>query len=382
MNLKDRIEAVVRASSAFPWLGKVTIETVWEWLSLELGDAPLMTQRYGHHHALAIPYSPILHIVSGNTPHAAIQSLIRGIILGGENLVKIPSNGLPEIERFVQLLPKPIQPLLDHSLPGSWLDTAAAIVVFGSDETIARVASRVSPWQRFLPHGNKVSFAIILGDCSESIAQAAARDVHLFDQLGCLSPQFFYVENNPERFGSQIATELKNLTGRGPLPKREIEAAVAIRSFRENWRFRAAMEPRIRFWESEASLEWTVILDPDSEVKSSPLHRTIFIQPLPARPEKTLAPVKRFVSTIGLYPVSPETVQLAVRLGAQRICPIGEMQNPPLSWHHDGWPTLGSLVRFVDVEGLTPDSEIALEGDAPSSPQPNSPYHNGPIAPP
>jgi len=27
------------------------------------------------------------------------------------------------------------------------------------------------------------------------------------------------------------------------------------------------------------------------------------------------------------------------------------MQNPPITWHHDGWPTLASLVRYVDIEG-------------------------------
>lgn len=353
MNLKDRVEAVVRASSEFPWLGQLTVEAVGEWLRLEFGDPPLMPQRYGHHQVVAIPYSPILHIVSGNTPHAALQTLIRGILVGGENLVKIPSTGLPEIERFVRLLPKPIQPLVEHSLPESWLEAAAAIVVFGSDETIARFASRVSPWQRLLAHGNKVSFAIVLSDYPESIASAAARDVHAFDQLGCLSPQFFYVDNQPEKFGSQLASELENLSRRSPLPERAIEPAAAIRTFREDWRFRAATQPRIRLWESEMSLEWTVIFDPDWEIKPSPLHRTIFIQKLPSRPEKPLAPFKRFISTIGLYPMNLETVQLAIRLGAQRICPVGQMQHPPLTWHHDGWPSLSSLVRFVDIEGLS-----------------------------
>lgn len=350
MNLEERIEAVVGASSEFPWLGRLTVKAVREWIVLELGDPPLMPQRYGRHQVVATPYSPILHIVSGNTPHAALQTLIRGILVGGENLVKIPSNGLPEVERFVGLLPKPIQPMIDHGLPDSWVETAAAIVVFGSDETIATFASRVRPWQRFLPHGNKVSFVIILGDYPETIAQVAARDVHAFDQLGCLSPQFFYIENHPERFGAQLANGLENLSRCSPLPERAIESAAAIRSFREDWRFRAAMDPRIHLWESRESLEWTVILDPDREFKAGPLHRTIFVQNLPAHPERLLAPLKRFISTIGIYPMNSETVQLAVRIGAQRVCPVGEMQNPPLTWHHDGWPSLSSLVRFVDIE--------------------------------
>jgi len=90
MNLQERIETVVRASSGFPWLGQLTVQAVREWIVLELGDPPLMPQRYGRHQVVAIPYSPILHIVSGNTPHAALQALIRRILLGGENLIKIP----------------------------------------------------------------------------------------------------------------------------------------------------------------------------------------------------------------------------------------------------------------------------------------------------
>jgi len=41
--------------------------------------------------------------------------------------------------------------------------------------------------------------------------------------------------------------------------------------------------------------------------------------------------------------------QLA-RWGATRICPLGQMQNPPLTWRHDGRPALGDLVTWTDFE--------------------------------
>ena len=37
--------------------------------------------------------------------------------------------------------------------------------------------------------------------------------------------------------------------------------------------------------------------------------------------------------------------------GATRICALGEMAWPPPTWHHDGQPPLGVLVRRCDVEG-------------------------------
>ena len=38
------------------------------------------------------------------------------------------------------------------------------------------------------------------------------------------------------------------------------------------------------------------------------------------------------------------------RWGATRICAIGQMQNPPLTWRHDGRPSLGDLVTWTDWE--------------------------------
>jgi Acyl-CoA reductase (LuxC) len=95
-----------------------------------------------------------------------------------------------------------------------------------------------------------------------------------------------------------------------------------------------------------------VIHDPEPVLVTNPLHGTIFIKPMPPDLELTIAPIRRLISTIGLFPINRELVHFGIRLGAQRICRIGQMQHPPLTWHHDGWPALESFVRFVDIEGL------------------------------
>jgi hypothetical protein len=133
---------------------------------------------------------------------------------------------------------------------------------------------------------------------------------------------------------------------------RGYEIAAALRACREEWKFRAATESGVLVWESPGTLDWVVIHDPDPCLVANPLHRTVFIKPMPSDPGLVLAPVRRHISTVGLHPVNLEAVELAIHLGAQRICKIGQMQNPPLSWHHDGWPALASLIRYVDVEGL------------------------------
>jgi hypothetical protein len=33
-----------------------------------------------------------------------------------------------------------------------------------------------------------------------------------------------------------------------------------------------------------------------------------------------------------------------------RVCPLGRMQEPPLTWRHDGRPALADLITWTDLE--------------------------------
>jgi hypothetical protein len=355
MKLDERVEAVVRAAADYPWLGELTEDTIGRWIQLELGrllndDPP---QKYGGHHCFAQALSPILHVVSGNTPHAALQSLIRGIIVGAKNWIKLPEGGLPEIGEFSIRLPAALRPELAENLNPNWLEDAEAIVVFGTDETVKHFSGRTSPGQRLLAHGQKVSLGLIWIPFDSEVVNGAARDAFVFDQLGCLSPQVYYVGGESTGFASLLATRLEELCRANPAPTaRRHDVAAQLRVCREEWKYRAATEPGVLIWESTGTLDWVVIHDPTPYLAANPLYRTIFVKPMPSDPGSVLAPIRRHLSTIGLHPVDLNTVELATGLGAQRVCEIGQMQKPPVTWHHDGWPTLASLVRFVDVEGL------------------------------
>lgn len=354
MKLDDRIGAVASAAADFPWLGDLDAENILRWIKLELGDLLREGEppEYGWQHCFAQPLSPILHVVSGNTPHAALQSLIRGIIVGAKNRMKLPQGGLPEVDEFSLRLPSALRPELAVQLDPSWARDAEAIVVYGSDETVREFSQRILPTQRLLAHGHRISFGLIWGSFDRTVVDGAARDVFVFDQLGCLSPQFYYVAGDSEGFASLLARHLRELGLASPATRRGYEIAAALRGYREEWKFRAATEPGIVVWESTGTLDWVVIHDPGSVPSASPLHRTIFVRPMPSELGSVVAPIRPQISTIGLHPVNLESVRQAIGLGAQRVCRIGQMQNPPLTWHHDGWPTLASLVRYVDIEGM------------------------------
>ena len=63
--------------------------------------------------------------------------------------------------------------------------------------------------------------------------------------------------------------------------------------------------------------------------------------------------VRAKVSTVGLAAEPARADELARQLaewGVPRVCPLGRMQDPPLTWRHDGRPALGDLVTWTDFE--------------------------------
>jgi len=63
--------------------------------------------------------------------------------------------------------------------------------------------------------------------------------------------------------------------------------------------------------------------------------------------------VREKISTVGIAAPEEKVQEIAMQLarwGATRVCPLGQMQNPPLTWRHDGRPALGDLVAWTDWE--------------------------------
>ena len=343
-------------------LGEITPADLLDLVRADLGHAGILDgfQPHGRHLARAVAPGTILHVVSGNTPHAGLQSLLRGLLLGSHNLCKLPSGGLvPELAAFRAALPPELAAAeLSETLPDAWLARADAVIVFGSDATVAELRRRTRPEQTFVAHGHRVSLGIIFEDDGARCADAAARAVSLFDQQGCLSPQGFYVRETPalaaRAYAERLAAALarRDLTHPRATPGTERSAALA--AWREEWRFRAANDPaRYALWTSPGSTAWTVLYDgADPGFTPSPLHRTVVVKPLPADLRTALAPVRPFLSAVGLWPATREHADwlAAQDVGASRLCALGSMQFPPLTWHQDGIAPLASLVRWVDGE--------------------------------
>jgi hypothetical protein len=139
---------------------------------------------------------------------------------------------------------------------------------------------------------------------------------------------------------------------RGDLPT---ATAANIADLRAMYETRAANVGDVRLWQSEDSTAWTVVYEREEEFRPSCLNRFVFVKEITDLEEalRTAEMVRGQVSTVGLAATKLDAAEIVRQLahwGVTRVCPIGQMQNPPLTWRHDGRPALGDYMRWTDWE--------------------------------
>ncbi len=327
--------------------------------------------------ALAIAPEFLVHITAGNLPNPTLMSMVLGVLTRSAQFVKCA--------RGTSFLPRLFAHSLYESDPklGACLEVAEwrggsvdlentlfaeadCVTATGSDETLAAIRARLPQRLRFLGYGHRVSFAYVAGEAlpssfrAKQVAARAADDVVAWNQLGCLSPHVIYVQNSgvitPEGFAELLAAELNVREASEPRGEVPVETAAAIAARRGIYEVRAAHAPGdTRHWCSPDSTAWTVIYESDPRFQLSCLNRFVYVKAVPDI--KTLLEnvdsIRSHVSTVGVAlsgDAATETARQLARWGVLRICPLGQMQNPPLTWRHDGRPALADLVTWSDWE--------------------------------
>jgi glycosyltransferase involved in cell wall biosynthesis len=155
-----------------------------------------------------------------------------------------------------------------------------------------------------------------------------------------------------------LADELERREQTEPRGELAVEHAAVIASRRAFYQVRAAAraeETDTLMWHSRDSTAWTVIYESDPRFQLSCLNRFVYVKGVRDLTEalQNAETVRGQVSTVGLGVPEHKLEELATQLarwGATRVCPLGRMQNPPLTWRHDGRPVLGDLVTWTDFE--------------------------------
>jgi hypothetical protein len=317
----------------------------------------------------------LVHVTAGNVPPPAFMSIVLGLLVRSAQFVKCASG--------TSLLPRLFAHSLYHTQPklGACLEIAEwpggkreledtlfaaadCVTATGTDEMLGQLRGRIPPRARFLGYGHRVSFGFVARESlsrqqGRVLAARAAADVAAWNQLGCLSPHLFYVEfggqTSPEQFAELLALELERREEAEPRGELPVHAAAAIASRRGFYQVRAACSAATLLWSSKDSTAWTVVYESEGTFQLSCLHRFVFVKGVRDLDDALhqAALVRGQVSTVGLAAPLSRAESLATALarwGATRVCPLGQMQNPPLTWRHDGRPTLADLVTWTNWE--------------------------------
>ncbi len=342
--------------------GGLTSEAFGELLDRELGNRRVLDEfcLRGRAHSKAVGPRLIAHFLAGNVPPPGILSICYGLLLRSANLVRVSSHdpvfptlfveSLREVDaELAELVAVLDWPKEETALTQVALSQASAVIAYGDDNTVAALRKLAPATAQFLAYGHRVSFGIVAKEAmiGKELAEAAAFDASVYDQQGCLSPHVFYAEKDAREFAAALAEAMAAYQARVPRGKLTTEESAAIAQLRQAYEFRSASDQRVAIWTGDG---WTVIYEDDPSFAPSCLNRTVFVKPI-ADFRRVLDNVQRFtgkISTVGLAPMNEFAGDL-VRMRVHRVCPIGQMQRPPLSWYHDGRPNLADLVRWTDV---------------------------------
>ena len=297
---------------------------------------------------------PILVVLPGNIIGPTIASAYCAAAAGANIILKSPGNEralAPILAEQFEALGKPLAGTIDArywkggdaEIEPALFAAAKRIIVFASDEAIEEVGRRSSaPLRRY---GTSYSIGFIPDDVDlGGAARGAARDVAMFDQRGCMSPQTIYVEGDEGRallFARALDAELRRANAALPRARisRDEAAAIAMAVRRLSV---SALAPKTHGLDTlmvgpdvSGVPSFVVVVEPTGPPTIEGFGRIVSVKP--CEHFETLECIAQAASTrlesLGYAgEMASEMLARLIRAGFLRVCSFGEMQRPPFGY--------------------------------------------------
>ncbi|KOS56697.1 acyl-CoA reductase [Rhodococcus rhodochrous] len=320
------------------------------------------------HHVRAFP-PRLIHVIAGNAPGVAALSIVRGALIKGLNLIKIPSNDLFTAPAILQALAAvaPGHPVTRSFSAAYWRGGDERVegtlfrpqffdklVAWGGGSTIANAQKYIGPGFELVAFDPKTSISLIgreAFDSDESLARAAdlaAADATLVEQQACASSRFQFVEGTTEQVDrycallrERMAVERPTASAAGrPLPSDLREEIEGLRG----------MDDFYRVWGDYSGSG--VVIRSDDPVDFHPDSRTVNVVPVSDLREG-VDHANVATQTVGVFPPARkvELRDSLAAMGVQRIVNLGAAGGVEHGLPHDGFMPLTRFVRWVNDEG-------------------------------
>jgi len=330
----------------------------------EIVDAPT-----GRTHRIRAFPPRLIHIIAGNAPGVAAVSIVRGALIKGLNLIKIPSNDLFTAPAILEAMADvaPGHPVTRSFSAAYWRGGDESVegilfrpqffdklVAWGGGNTIVSAKKYVGPGLELVAFDPKTSISLVGREAFESeatleaVADLAAADATLVEQQACASSRFQFVEGSPEevdrycgllqlRMGTERPTT--SIAGR-PVP---VELREEIDGLRD-------MEDFYRVWGDYSGSG--VVIRSEDPVDFHPDFRTVNVIPV-GDLSVGVAHANVATQTVGVYPPERKTAlrDSLAAMGVQRVVNLGSAGGVETGLPHDGFMPLARFVRWVNDEG-------------------------------
>jgi hypothetical protein len=277
----------------------------------------------------AIP-KRILIIAARTLPVSLMRQALFARLMGAQVVVK-PATGTEVLAQILSDADSAIEPALFPSQASlrlqQTIDGVDTVVALGSDDTIDAISQSVPFHKTFVGYGHKASMAW-LKNPSNSHLEALAEDICAWDQAGCLSPQMVFCEEDPDAVLPALADALRKVERHFPmeLPKEAAHPRIIARTLGD------------LIGQTASTTTALLVSLPQHTFRPSPGYRMLWLVRGDRNELKRLGPL---LSTVGTD-CQPEDF---ADLEGVRICSLGHMQKPPLTWPHDGRPNLKVMLR-------------------------------------
>jgi len=296
-----------------------------------------------------------LVILPGNVVGPVIQAAFCAALAGARAIVKASSAERRLADILVRQFEASGPPLSgtlearhwhggDTEAEAAALALADRVIAFGEDATIAQIRARAGE-RDVVGYGDSYSVGFVHGGADIGLAAgAAAHDICMFDQRGCMSPQTVYVagdQGRALRFAHSLQLALGSLATTLPRAPLEPDEPAAVADFVRHLAATAVaplphgLDTLLRGPLRDGVPEYVVAIEPFGQPTCAGFGRIVVVKHAPSARDVTtqLRYYGRAIETIGLAPNTPQGERDALRRsGALRVCELGEMQRPPFGY--------------------------------------------------
>ena len=315
-----------------------------------------------------LPLGKILHVTAGNVFLGFLDSLIMGFITKNISFVKLSSSNQSFPRLLVESLAKVDlnKVLINKFSLLSWkggdqlievpiVQKVDAVLGWGGEAMLNSYKKIIPYGVKLLDFGPKISFGILsqsyLDNIGlETVCNQITRDVCMWDQAACANMQNLYVESNINL--NELIDSLNSSFSKFDYQIGSVSSDERVEILKEqSLALFDEMETGIK---SEFNSDFNIRFETNSNLRSSPLNRTLIIKRYEnlCSLSKMLKKFKFYLQTCGLGISSDEKpfISKLSSSGVRRFTKLGNMLSGVNGAPHDGRYVLRDLVNSVSVE--------------------------------